>query len=67
MGPLAVAAGIAGRHLHLPFSAEQVWLSARPIYCDSSKAVRELGYPQTPFRTAVEEAYTWYRERGLLK
>jgi len=67
MGPLAVAAGIAGRSLHLPFSAEQVWLSARQIYCDSGKAVRELGYPQTTFRTAVEEAYTWYRERGLLK
>lgn len=67
MGPLAVATRGACRLFCFPFSAEQVWLSARDIYCDSSKAVRELGYPQTPFRTAVEEAYIWYRERGLLE
>jgi dihydroflavonol-4-reductase len=50
----------------LPFSAEQVWLSTREIYCDSSKAVEELGFVQTPFRTSVERAYSWYRARRML-
>ncbi len=51
----------------LPFSADQVWLAGREIYCDDAKAVRELGYPHTPFRVAVEQAYRWYRERGWLR
>mgnify|MGYP000307965845 CR=1 FL=1 len=68
MLPLAAITGSIGRLLPrpLPFSAEQVWLSARHIYCDSSKALQELGYPQTPFRVAVEQAYAWYLARGLL-
>jgi len=57
----------AGRSGRLPFSADQAWLSAHHIYCDNSKAVRELGYPQTPLRTAIEQAYNWYRERGWLR
>jgi dihydroflavonol-4-reductase len=64
---VAVVTRGVGRVLHLPFSAEQAWLSALDIYCNSSRAVRELGLPQTPFRTAVEQAYTWYRARGLLE
>jgi dihydroflavonol-4-reductase len=67
MGPLAAFAALLGRVLHLPFSAEQVWLSAREIYCDDSRAVRELGYTQTPFRVAVEQAHDWYRRRGMLE
>jgi len=57
---------VAGRALPLPLSAEQVWLSARWIYCDSGKAARELGYTSIPFRAAVEQAYAWYRSHGLL-
>ena len=57
---------LAGRRLHLPFSAEQVWLGGRRLYCDSRRAIGELGYPQTPFHAAVEQAYRWYRARGLL-
>jgi len=67
MGLLVPVARVAGSMLRLPFSAEQVWLSARDIYCDSGRAVRELGYPQTPFRAAVTQAYEWYRARGLLE
>jgi dihydroflavonol-4-reductase len=67
MGLLVLAARPVSRLLRLPFSADQVWLSARDIYCDSGKAVRELGYPQTGFRVAVEQAYGWYREWGMMR
>lgn len=36
-------------------------------YFDSSKAVRELGMPQTPIRTTVEKAVNWFRENGYVK
>jgi len=48
------------------FSGEQARLSGAEIYCDWSKAQRELGFPYTPFRAAVERAYAWYRARGYL-
>jgi dihydroflavonol-4-reductase len=33
---------------------------------DSSKAIRELDYAQTPLRVSLEKAYRWYRDAGLL-
>lgn len=36
-------------------------------YIDSSKAVNELGLPQTPVKKAVEEAVRWYKENGYVK
>jgi dihydroflavonol-4-reductase len=48
------------------FSGEQVRLSGAQIYCDCRKAQQELELPCTPFRTAVERAYAWYRARGYL-
>lgn len=30
------------------------------------KAIRELGYSVTPFRTAVERTFAWYRAHGML-
>lgn len=47
-------------------SGEQVRLSGEEMYFDDRKAVRELRLPHTPFRVAVEQAYAWYREHGLL-
>jgi len=44
----------------------QIRLGGETFYVDSSKAIRELGLPQTPFRQAAEDAYAWYRQRGLL-
>jgi dihydroflavonol-4-reductase len=44
----------------------QIRLGSETFYVDSEKAVRELGLPQTPFRRAVMDAYSWYRARGLL-
>ncbi|MBI4466080.1 MAG: SDR family oxidoreductase [Acidobacteria bacterium] len=33
----------------------------------SEKAIRELGYPQTPLRASLEKTYRWYRKHGYLK
>ncbi len=47
-------------------TGEQIRLGGETFYVDSSKAVRELGLPQTPFRQAAADAYAWYREHRLL-
>ncbi len=36
------------------------------MYFDNSKAVRELGLPQTPVRQALEEAVAWFQEHGYV-
>jgi len=33
-------------------------------YVDSSKAIEELGLPQTPIETAVTDAVKWFRDNG---
>ena len=37
------------------------------FYYDVSKAVNELGFPQTPIRTTIEKAVNWFRENGYVK
>jgi len=68
VGPLAamidLATKVVGRPL--PLNGDQMRLSAEFIYFDSSKAVRELGLPQTPFRETVERTYEWYKAHGYL-
>jgi dihydroflavonol-4-reductase len=44
----------------------QIRLGGETFYVDNSKAVHELGLPQTPFRQAAADAYAWYRGHGLL-
>jgi dihydroflavonol-4-reductase len=44
-----------------------VRMGSRYTYCDSSKAVNELGFPQTPIRTTIEKAISWFRENGYVK
>ncbi len=68
LGPAAVAADTVNRILPMPpvVSGEQIRLAAFNAFYDSSKAVRELGYPLLPFRPAVERAYAWYRQHGYL-
>jgi dihydroflavonol-4-reductase len=34
---------------------------------DGTKAVRELGVPQTPIEDAIRRALTWFRQQGILK
>jgi dihydroflavonol-4-reductase len=47
-------------------NGEQIRLSARNVFFDSGKAVRELGYPMLPFRGAAEKALRWYTDHGYL-
>jgi dihydroflavonol-4-reductase len=37
------------------------------VFVDPSKAVDELGLPQTPIETAIEDAVLWFRENGYDK
>lgn len=36
------------------------------LYYDSSKAVNELGLPQTPLENAIHTAVNYYRENGII-
>ena len=38
----------------------------RTCWYSASKAIRELGYSITPFRSALERTFAWYRSNGLL-
>jgi dihydroflavonol-4-reductase len=44
-----------------------VRLARKYGYVDSSKAVNELGFTQTPIRTTIEKAVNWFRENGYVK
>jgi dihydroflavonol-4-reductase len=46
---------------------EGVRMAHRHMFFDASKAVTELGLPQTPVHTALEKAVKWYRENGYCK
>ena len=46
---------------------EGVRMAAKKMFFDASKAVRELGLPQTPAREALKDAVDWYRENGYVK
>jgi len=39
----------------------------RTLSCDPSKAVRELGLPQTPLETAFAQAVAWFRGNGYVR
>lgn len=52
--------------IHADLEGNQLRLSALQLYFDGRKAERELGFPHVPLREAIVEAWTWYRERGLL-
>lgn len=43
-----------------------VKLSRKCMFYDVSKAVRELGLPQTPALTAFDKAVRWFREHGYV-
>jgi dihydroflavonol-4-reductase len=68
LSPLARLVDTINGLSHRPplVTGEQIRLGGQTFYVDISKAVRELGLPQTPFRQAVTDAYRWYQERGLL-
>lgn len=43
-----------------------VKMAAKHMYFDASRAVRELGLPQTPVEQALEQAVHWFREKGYV-
>ena len=45
---------------------ETIRMSSHYMYFDPSKAVRELGFPQTPARDALAKAVEWFRENGYV-
>jgi dihydroflavonol-4-reductase len=48
----------------IPF--EGVKMARRYMFFNASKAVRELGLPQTPVEIALSEAVAWFRENGYM-
>jgi len=45
---------------------DAVLLARHRMFFDASKAVRELGLPQTPVEQALERAVAWFREAGSI-
>ncbi len=43
-----------------------VRMATKPMYYDASKAVRELGLPQTPITTALKDAVDWFVARNYV-
>jgi len=58
-------ANLTGRAPRVPLEA--VRMSRHKMYFDSTKAVRELGLPQTPVEEALERAVLWFRARGYVR
>jgi dihydroflavonol-4-reductase len=44
-----------------PLTLELARLASAEHYYDASRAVRDLGLPQTPIEIALADAFTWYR------
>jgi dihydroflavonol-4-reductase len=47
-------------------SYASVQMSRHAMYYDSSKAVRDLGLPQSPIEGAIEKAVHWFRANGYV-
>jgi dihydroflavonol-4-reductase len=54
-----------GREPAIPLDG--VRMAHAPMYYDASKAVRELGLPQTPIEEAIRKAVGWFRDHGYLR
>lgn len=48
-------------------SAEGVRMSKKRMFFDASKAVRELGLPQSPVEDALERAVAWFTDHGYVR
>ncbi|MBE7486669.1 MAG: NAD-dependent epimerase/dehydratase family protein [Candidatus Omnitrophica bacterium] len=49
----------------LPVDANQVRMSTRCIYADSTRAIRELGLPQSSLDEAIRASHEWYIENNI--
>ncbi len=61
----AVSRWITQREPRIPLHG--VRMAAKKMFFDATKAVRELGMPQTPVRQALEEAVQWFRDNGYVR
>ncbi|PJF35912.1 MAG: nucleoside-diphosphate sugar epimerase [Candidatus Thermofonsia Clade 1 bacterium] len=65
--PLAYLVGALSRlGLKLPVNADQIWLSARRVLFNSSKARAAFGEPRISLRQSLEDTYQWYLQHGLI-
>lgn len=64
-GDAALARLVPGREPSIP--PVGVKLSKKKMFFDATKAVRELGLPQTPVREALRKAVSWFRQFGYIK
>lgn len=55
-------AKITGKEPLIPLAGVQ--MAAKFMYFDSSRAVRELGLPQTPVKEALRRAVEWFRDHN---
>ncbi len=55
------------RHTQPRIPVTGVRMARNPMYFDCSKAVRDLGLPQKPVEGAMEQATSWYVERGYVR
>jgi len=53
---------LTGREPLIPLAGVQ--MAAKFMYFDSSRAVRELGLPQTPVADALQRAVEWFKSNG---
>ncbi|MBI1953734.1 MAG: NAD-dependent epimerase/dehydratase family protein [Candidatus Omnitrophica bacterium] len=65
LGLAVVSTGVSrltGKPPRVPLEA--VRMAGKKMFFDSSKAVRELGLPQTPVEEALRKAVDWFRAHG---
>lgn len=55
---------ITGKEPLIPY--EGVKMARKLMFFDSSKAIRQLGLPQTPVEAALAEAVAWFRNNGYV-
>ena len=56
---------LSGREPLIPLNG--VLMARKFMFFDSSKAIRELGLPQTPVEAALSKAVAWFRANGYVK
>ncbi|MCE7945993.1 MAG: NAD-dependent epimerase/dehydratase family protein [Chloroflexi bacterium CFX4] len=59
--------GLSRLGIKLPINADQIWLSARRVLFDSSKAWAAFGAPRITLRQSLEDTYQWYVAQGIIK
>ncbi len=64
-GTLHLVSLLTRRQPLIPY--EGVKMAAKRMFFDPSKAIRELGLPQTPVETALSDAVEWFRQNGYVR